>query len=319
MAIHPDSKINSCYVGALYLDSRYGITSNLIRPDAGHLTKGGEPVFLRYFDKDGKDFKALLMSIHKDYRYYNVNEITSVIKLMVSNEPLNLDIYAQSPLSLDDAPEVKYRSTKSMDGNEVKDKDMDMDRTRDDAPDRPDWCVFTTRLRIIGPNKSKELEPGVPVDFGAFELEAPDGFSATAFAATGDDIAELVAEAKRSKSVASLNTISPPAGLFGSALTLDQPFPAGISGAANNTVQVLELKAKEPGMHLKLDEGKTLKIKTKHSFTSGNAALETILPYAYDENTDLYYPIGYCDKDGVIHIEQLPEETSVVITSSPGR
>ena len=309
VSIHPDSKISSCYVGALYLDSRYGITSNLIRPDAGHLTKGGAPVFLRYFDGDGNEFKSIKLGLHKDYQKYHINEITSVIKLMVSNEPLHLDVYAQEALQLDDAPDIKYRSAIP----QTTDKDMDMDRSKDDAPDRTDWCVFTTRLRIIGPKKSKVLEPGIPVDFGAFQVEAPTGFSATAFAATGDDISEKVFETKRSKSGASLNVIAPPSGLFGNALTLDQAFPAGISGAANNTVQVLELKSAEPGVKLNLPEGKILKINTKHNLNSSSVALETIFPFGYDEKSDLYYPIGYTNGAGVICIEQLPDETDLVL------
>jgi pimeloyl-ACP methyl ester carboxylesterase len=200
-------------------------------------------------------------------------------------------------LALDDVSKKATRSVKSV-GTPG---DFGLE-SEDEAPDRNDWCVFSTRFRIIGPHKSVALSGGSPADLSALEIESPEGFDALAYAGTGDDLSKKLAEAARSKSGESTRAISPPSGLFGTANTLDQPFPAGLSGAANNAVQVLELRARDAAGRVELPVGKEIKITPKTALSKS----EAIVPFGYDEESGLYFPVGYTDNEGVVHIEQLP-------------
>ena len=297
IAIHPNAQsLRSCYVGAIYLESKYGINTNLINSDANALTKGGAPVCLTFIS-DGTPYETIPLSVDSKYQLYNINEIASQLKIVVSEQPFNLDSYRQDNLKLDDSPKMTSRSS-----------DFTLER-QDEAPDQNAWCVFSTRFRIIGPHKSIALQGGTSADLSAFKIEAPEGFQALAYAGTGDDITKKLAEAKRSKSAQSTNAIAPPSDLFGDANTLDQAFTAGISGAANNNIQVLELRASEPGSEVVLPQGREIKITPKSAL--GKA--ETIVPFGYDEESGLYFPIGYTDQAGVVHIEQLPPPSEGII------
>jgi len=280
--------LRACYVGAIYLTSKYGILTELIRPDAQRLEKDGEPVSLKYY-KDGSAFITIPLSIDTKYHRYGINEITAQLKIIVSKEPLHLDHFKQDCLELDDS---------SRKGGDFR-GEIGLE---EDDEDRNDWCVFSTRIRIIGPRKSSVVQPGTTTNFAAFQLQAPDGFEAIAYAATGDDIIRSVAVARQSKSAQPTHAIIPPAGLFGNANTLDQAFACGMRGSENNGVQVLELRASEQTKTVVLPPGKELLIKPKTAI----GTWETIVPYGYDEASGLYFPVGYTDGEGVVHIDQLP-------------
>jgi hypothetical protein len=305
IAINPDSRhLESCYVGALYLDSKYGIRSDLIKSDANALAKKGNPVNLA-FTMDGFNYSAIPLSVDKKYYLYGINEIISQLKIVVSREPINLDKYRQESLTLEDVPVKPTRSAPSTCGGQG---DIILE-SADEAPDRNDWSVFSTWFRIIGPHKSVTLSTGNPANLSAFEIESPEGFEALAYAGTGDDVDKKLAEIRRSKSGESTNGIAPPSGLFGAANALDQPFPAGLSGSANNSVQVLELRPREVAGRVELTAGKEIKITPKTKLSE----FEAIVPFGYDEESGLFFPVGYTDDSGIIHIEQLPQPSKGVI------
>jgi pimeloyl-ACP methyl ester carboxylesterase len=295
IALSKDSRLASCHVGAMYLESKYGIKTDLIQPDASLLVRGGAPISLKFSLAD-MEYSTIPLSIDKKYYLYGINEIVSMLKIMVSTQPQQLDKYRQDNLELDDQPSVAYRSSKSLRSDLA---------FEEDASDLPDWCVFTSRFRLVGPNKHCALHSGSVANLGAFEVEVPEGFEALAYAATGDDVSRKLDLLKQQRSIGTARAFAPPSGLFGNANTLDQAFPAGHCAAADNSVQVLELSPVAKGVRVELPAGKTLKIRPKTAPAASNG-LEAIVPFGYDEESGLYYPIGYSDGEGVVHIEQLP-------------
>ncbi len=305
IAINPNSRhLESCYVGVLYLDSKYGIRSDLIKSDANALAKKGSPISLS-FSIDGFNYSTTPLSVDKNYYLFGINEIMSQLKIVVSKEPINLDKYRQESLTLEDVP---LRSTRSVKSTRAGRGDLFLENEAD-TPDRNDWCVFSTRFRIVGPHKNVALSGGSTADLSAFEIESPEGFDALAYAGTGDDVAKKLAEIRHAKSSESTHAIAPPPDLFGAANTLDQPFPAGLSGVSNNSVQVLELRAREEGSLPVLPPGTTIRIKPKNSM----GVHETIVPFGYDEQSGLFFSVGYTDGAGTVHIEQLPPPSSLTI------
>jgi pimeloyl-ACP methyl ester carboxylesterase len=293
--INPKSNLKSCYVGALYLESKYKIRTDLISREENHLVKGQNPVYLK-FVSGSWEFKTLPLSVDERYHLYNINEIAAYLKIVVSTQPLFLDYYAQPELELDDKPNLNTR-------------DMNFDRVKDDAPEQPDWFVFTTRIRIIGAKKSQLVKPNILNDFGAFDMKIPEGFSSQVFAATGDDINKRIAGIKKNKFAQSTSSIVPPSSLFGFANTLDQPFSAGISGAANNSIQVLEFRSGDGGGEVSMPHGQEIKITPKTKLSE----FEAIVPFGYDEESGMYFPMGYTDNKGVVHIDQLPPPSEGLI------
>lgn len=294
------------------------IRTNLIRQDANQLVKGCAPISVQFI-YEHRDFKTIPLGIDPKYDRYHINEIMAYLKILVTDQPHSLDCYAQPELELDDMPNMQTR-------------DFGFNSGRDSVPEQTDWFVFSSRFRVIGPKKSLLLQDSVETDFKAFTVKVPNGFSAMGFAATADDIQKDLCIIQQSqlqrtniscrdsmnpaspafppgKSFKSTKSIQPPRSAFGAAYTLDKPFPAGVNGAANNSIQVLELVANEPNRNLELIKGQEIILLPKTSIDSG----ETILPFGYDEVNDLYFPIGYTDSQGIVHIEQLPMPTSGLI------
>lgn len=303
IAINPASLLKSCFIGALYMDSKFGITHDMIRDDANELKNEKESAVHLGVFSNSRFQKTIALEFDEKYSLYGINEITDFLKIFVSDKPFNLKRYQQDNLELDETPQVKMKGLKTT-------------KMGNDPADKTDWAVFTNRIRIVGQNKEKKLKPGV-ADFALFKIEVPDGFEAMAFAATAEDqIQKLTSTGTRGmneKEGVLSAAIMPPVNIWGETITDETPFAKGLNMGADNGVQVLELIAVKEGESLKIPDGKSLIIKPAASpgYTRPiNSNLErTFIPYGFDPESRLYFPIGYADETGAIHIQQLPPAT----------
>ncbi len=318
ISIAPGSNIDTCFVAALYLDSKYGIEHNLI-PARTSLKKSGSPVYFRTIIQN-HETKTLPVYIDDKYKLYNINEISAFIKIFASDQPMNLERFRQESLELDDkVPKLRG--------------DFRLDPEDDNIVKEASWNVFTHKVRIIGPAKERELQAGTVAEFSAFSVTVPEGIRAKAVAITGDDLQQKL----RSTSMRSADgeadelkhRVFPPDDLFGDALVDDNPFAKGLNSSANNGIVMLEIFPSD-GKNLVLADGETIEIAINKPKVQTRSAEdqdfeETVIPYGFDENSGLWYPLGYCDEDGVIHIQQIPEpgpgiisQTTVPLTRSLG-
>ncbi|MEO5996726.1 MAG: caspase family protein [Chitinophagaceae bacterium] len=297
IAINDTSKLPRCYIGALYLDSKFGIVTDLIRNDNNQLIKGGSAAELSWtFNND--TYKSIILNIDTQYAKYNINEITEFLKIFISTEPINLDRYKQESLELDSS------ITRGERGIDV--------LAEGNAEEETDWTVFTFPLRIVGTNKQRILKQGVPAEFLAFKIEVPVGFTATAFAATGNDLQQKLKTVTGSNDPEKAflsQMILPPASIWGDTLTAETTFVNGMSPASDNDIRVLELFPDNAGTELKINEGEEILVKSKDL----SAPEEAIVLYGYSEALQLYYPVGFSDDAGCIHIRQLPLPTPGLI------
>ncbi|MEJ1237372.1 caspase family protein [Chryseolinea sp. T2] len=298
IAIPAVSKVQQCYVGALFLDFEYGITSQFLTPE-GTLLRAGEELSLNYISKSNITYKTIPLSLPAEYRNAGINEASEYLKVIISSVPLNLKPYDQDRLKL----YVPKSGSRSIEFQAPKTGDRD----------ESEWAVFTFPIRLLGPNKSRSLSSGTN-DFQSFTLNAPDNFSAKSYLITRNDINRKATTANmRGMNEASdraLKSISPPASLWGDdALVEDDAFNNGL-GMQSNSLEALELLPAN-GRPVSLD-GKEIVIKPKETLSrtrSLEGSDEFVLPYGYDSKSELYFPLGYSDKDGNIHIQYLPEPT----------
>jgi pimeloyl-ACP methyl ester carboxylesterase len=105
----------------------------------------------------------------------------------------------------------------------------------------------------------------------------------------------------------------PPPGIWGEAAATSPVFEAAPETASDNTITAIELFPSE-GRELVLPAGKPLIISPKASPVTtrsvDSASEETIVPYGYDEDLQLFFPVGFTDNSGNIHIDFLPPATS---------
>ncbi len=285
--IHPNSTLSDCYMQALYLDSLFGIDTDFVKSGTSYLTKDGKVELKTNFA--GKYYNILKLKLDKEYAGYNINEITDRIKIVVSAKPdIKLDAYRQQPLKLED--------------NALNSISRSTDDQLFDSGTALQYAIFNFDVRIIGPKKDKELTDGRETDFSSFSLQVPSGFTATATAVTKGDM---------SVSARSISNFSPP--IWGDVLTEPLPFGDAFGSMTGSSVIALELGVKDGEQMPSLKEGEEIILKPKDNparMRSLEGYETTTVPYAYDEETQLYFPIGYEDPSGRIHIDQLPKATA---------
>ena len=290
---HP---LESCFIGALYLDNRFGILHNLVDNDKGQLKKGGSDIYLSW--KDGEnEHKTIPLDFDPFYSDFNIPEITEFLKIFVSTKPVNLERYKQESLALDDVVRTANRSI-----------GLGSPRTKGTA-EQDDWNVFTFPFRIVGPNKEKKLVAGSQTDFSSFTIEVPMNFKATAFAATGNDLQQKLRFGTRGADDLT-QIVSPPDSIWGETELAETPFARGLSASSDNSIQVLELFPEGTSMQLKINEGEEILVTPKITRDiAADGKENTIIPFAYDEVSQMYFPVGFSDENGVIHIQKLPAPT----------
>lgn len=294
------SALNECQLGGLYLQSDFMIRDRMIEVDKSRLVRNGGAINVGYYNKEDVFKTTIPLSLNEEYSDYNINEITAVLKIFVSDQPINnsLEKYRQDKLELD-----KNK------GNNVM---RNIDDDNDNLGERTNWTVFTLKIRLIGPNKTHAIQEGEN-PFSAFSLIAPIGFQARAFAATGDD---LLAKQKQLQSLRGTDdlakVVAPPANLFDQVKVADNPFPTGLNSISNNGVQAMELEPIGNEVELpKLSKQHPLVLCPNEELNSGDDQEQAfILPLGYDEDLDLYYPIGFTDEKGEVIITHLPDPTS---------
>lgn len=306
ISIAADSNLQKCFIGALYLDSKYGISHELI-PAGTSLLKGGTPVYLKTI-LNNFETKTLPLVIDKNYRNYNINEITAFLKIFVSDNPLNLEKFNQEALELDDAVSKKFRGSDQ----------FQIDPSQDSVVKEAEWNVFTNRIRIVGPAKEKNLEATEVADFTAFQVTVPEGISAKAVAVTGDDLQKKIQSTSMRSADSEADQLKyeviPPDYIWGDTLVDETPFASGLNPSSNNGIVMLEILP--PGdQPVKIPEGKEIEIKitppaAKTRSAESTDLEETIIPFGFDDEAGIWFPLGYCDENGTIHIQELPPPTA---------
>lgn len=304
--IAPGSKVQYCEIGALSLQSNFKIRGELTDGNLTRLERNGDKLEFGVVLNGGFS-STIPLKLAEAYQLYNINEITAIFKIFVADDPAvnnALTKYHQAGLELDEGNINEI--------NRSRDKSDDELALSDNLGERTNWTVFSLKVRLVGPNKTHQIQEG-DNPFSAFNLIAPPGFQANAFAATGDD---LLAKQKQLQSLRGTDdlakVIAPPANLFDQVKVADNPFPAGLNSISNNGIQAIELQAigNEAGLP-KLSEQYPLILRPNEKLNSDeNKEQAFILPLGYDEDLDLYYPIGFTDKSGEVIITQLPQPTS---------
>lgn len=312
-----DTDLSECFIGALYLDPLYGIYTSLIDTNAT-IKKGGSPLDLKWnFDK--RDRKTILVQLHEDFKKRGINEVTAYLKILVANQTINLERYQQDSLELD--PQDLPERNRTRGGSEPKSIGLQSTESKDD------WTVFTFPIRIVGPEKDKAIKGGKSNDFGAFSIEAPASFNANAYAATGSDLQmrlrtlndkdrKTQGRSADEEAAALTQMLLPSESIWGDDVVAEAAFKPAMLATAGNGIQVLELTtANGAPLRLGPDETITIKPNPRSRSLSADGLEETIVPFGYDEESQLYFPVGSGDANGNIHIHTLPPPSAGVINN----
>ncbi|MCD8540794.1 MAG: alpha/beta hydrolase, partial [Leadbetterella sp.] len=223
------------------------------------------------------------------YAQYHINEIIEQIKIIVSAKPdVRVQGYQQDPLQLE-TRELVHGAPQEYRGSEQESYHEAVSQ----------WAVFDFNLRIIGPQKQKPVVPGGHTEFPNFTLIAPEEFHADAI---------LVTTADKGGSDRAVEETLP--NIWGDELTENLPFEDGF-GAQSGTIAIeFSLSEDRPLPAVSLEKPLVIIPKKSAPTRSLNGDDSVTIPYGYDTETALYFPMGYQDEDGKIFITSLPAPTA---------
>ncbi len=306
--INPKSSLSQCYVRFIYLDSQFGMNTKMGSVETNLLLKKEGAVYeLKYKnEKSGREYNLIGLSIDNNYAKYGINEIIDRLKVVVSSQPvINLDHYDQESLSLDNLSAWPERSKSIIQQSKGGGSPIA------EEPQKNDWAVFDFDLRIIGSDKMKQLRAGSTTSFDNFSITVPDNFEAHVITVSASDIAS-------SKSGSGRFNIGPGAGIWGPVLTEDSVFETGVKNSNSDPIVALELTPVDRKLIPRVGPEKPIKLTLNQlAVTPADPAMEsTIIPYGFDQETGLYYPIGYMINHNEVVIEQLPNLTPGSLVST---
>lgn len=284
LSVCHNSDLDSYWVGALYLDSQFGITheylpvqqigdeSGLYRADMG-------------FAHRGQNFNAIPLSMDSRYHDFGITDTTDYILLYIARQPFNLEQYKQNPIPLD-----VTRSPVFEDEGEV---------------DTDDWFTIKIPIHITRPAEAATVAANTRQKLGGLLMETPSGFSATFQLTNRASARRRLERLSSAKSGPEPKAFLPPAHLWAGTEGSEAVFFRSPASRPDHHISILELTGIEGG----LDEARPLRITPGHRLAEN----EAILPFGYDAQEKHYFPLGHNDERGNVAITRLPKPTTGVI------
>lgn len=150
--IAPDSKLQHCEVGALYLQSNFKIRGDLT--DGNRLERNGDKMQFGVV-LGGRFSNTIPLRLNDAYQFYNINEITAIFKIFVSDDPWidnTLTKYHQDGIALDEDNINGINRSIAKSNDEL--------AISDNLGEHTNWTVFSLKVRLVGPNNTQAVETG---------------------------------------------------------------------------------------------------------------------------------------------------------------
>jgi len=216
--------------------------------------------------------------------------VTDYLKMFISTKEFDLSYYEQKELELD------VDSTKRSSG---------FDKGVIGRGAKEDWTTITIPIKVRRNREitSKVIKENEKQAIGQLEIASPIGFSAKITTASPQHVEQLFEKNKNaSRGDSKLNAaLLPPAFLWGNTTIGNTVFHRDTLGKADTQISILEME----DVSGDLNPERPLLIKANELTEE-----ESILPFAYDEASEFYFPIGFTDEKGIVHIEKLPQPTA---------
>lgn len=287
------NQVKPLYVGMLLLDEAFGVSGKFL--PVIKLAAGDEPTTTRTEPDESNDgsppVEFIVLEISEELQSWGVTDITNYLKVIVSETEFELNEWEQTGLrqqvKLDDLTK-STRAAGSLGG---------LFKRR---PDR--WGVKNIPLTIFRP-----IFAGGVKTYGGTDAAAP---VTVATAPEGFSFGEMTLDSSMSTTRAMCGENRPlcpvrqdmlePMALMGSRSALADETPLDM-------IQLFNVNNAEA-----VTEQSPLELKT-------DMASQGALVFGYDEESGLYYPIGFPDKEkGVMVLQQLPDAQPEEYTRSLG-
>jgi pimeloyl-ACP methyl ester carboxylesterase len=226
------------------------------------------------------------LKVDKKYRDKGYSTITEYLKIFISTDSMETGGLGQQGLEL--------AAARAYTVQDARPKGFGKEDEEDPASVPNDWTAVNIGLRITRPTETQTLDVGGFADIGGITVYGnKGGMTATV---------GLTSSATVQRTMGAV-AVPPPNAANGN--TLLQPYDLTPAIRSGEVMDVLELF--DVNNAASVSEEDCLKIVP----TAGNrtGSDEPVLAIGYDQETGIYYPVGYSDDTGSILIRRLPDET----------
>ena len=279
-----NSDFDSYWVGALYLDSQFGITHEYL-PVQQIGDESGLYQLDIGFQSRGQSFDAIPLSMNARYHNFGITETTDYIIFYIARNSFSLEQYKQEAIPLDTTRGPAFEDEGTVDTD--------------------DWFTIKIPLHITRPIEAARAPAGARLELGGLALETPAGFSATL------QLANRAGARRRAEQIAENDPgldqriFLPPGTLWAGTEGSEAVFFRSPASRPDHHISILELTDIEGA----LDDARPLRITPGHVLAEN----EAILPFGYDAGERRYFPAGHVDMRGDILITRLPAPTPGII------
>ena len=290
-----ESTNNDYWVGALYLDSRFGIDHRYTPVQKLSQEEYRTFIELRFHTKNSKGgydiFEGIPVFLDKGYHRLGVTEVTDYLIIFVSNKTFDLSQYAQKSLPLP--------------GPLMKDAGFP-DEGEDEEVKKDFWFTIKIPIHVHFPiDKVEASGDATPISQG-ISVECPANFKATFQPFSRKSVKQfLKKQSNATKALIDIQTVLPTGIPWKNVGSSDAVLSRGLANAdPEDYIELLELTNIEG--REQLSETTPLRVILDETVTDN----ETIVPYAFDPKSKIYFPIGFTDQEGRVVITTLPKATS---------
>ena len=293
ISLTKEAKYNQYWVGALYLNSSFGISHRYGPVQRLSVDESNEFMDLKYRD-DTTTYEGFPMNLSKDYLKLGITNTAGYVIFFISNKEFDLDQYFQPSLPIFSA-------------NRQRDEGFEQRKSRKDF-----WFTIKLPIHLHRQVTEVSMDSGSTLSLPAMTVSGPMGFSAL-IRPISHNMAHSAnhTETANRESTGAGNSLLPDDKIWQNAESTDAVFSAGRANAdRGDYLSILELRRIEGD----IDANRPLNITPAEPLTEN----QTIVPYAYDTENQLYYPIGYTNHEGKVIITHLPAPTTgLLATQSP--
>lgn len=269
------------YFSAVNLSPDFGIANRFL---PGIFLKPGEEVWCMDYD-----YKTIELRVDDTFLKQGVNELTEVMKIFISTKQIDTNKFNQDALEMDE----QWEKATTRAGRE-----------RPSRPAQDDWRTVDLIMQVVRPALEADLEGGRSVAIGeTLRIEMPAGVSG---------MAALNNRMETERQLAGTRSLDAEPLRLPEATDGWAAFPLGEGMANAQPVSILELYDVRGAENVNADSPARIQLRVKPQ------AGEFVLPLAYDPETNMYYPLGLSDENGVIVLDELPEPTAAGTRSLGG-
>jgi hypothetical protein len=266
------------WINCLFMSFDFSINASMLKEIR---LPAGQSTWLIYIDSNGLEQNTVRLKLDKKYAELGYSEITEYLKLFISTDQLETVAFEQDGVELPKKRPIQLKNF----------AERGLDLNEEDTNRSVDWTTETIGLRIVQSEAAMEIFPGKSTQVNNLILEAHPSLRASFNLTSSFDTSRSADTVPGPNTIHRNSFIQPFHLLQGTRSAIGSDVLELFNVSDKNSVSeadplVITLPENRPG------------------------EMDPVIPMGYDQETKLFYPLGYSTDQNKLVIEKLPDETA---------